>query len=55
VLDTLRIPNAVKGLGSVVATHVEVRGTCEHCAKEKVEDSVTNHTRLPQGQDRRRT
>ena len=55
VLDTLRIPDAVKGLGSVVATHVEVRGLCESCAKEKAEESVTNNTKLPQGQDRRRT
>ena len=54
-LSTLRIPDAVKGFGSVVATHVEVRGICESCAKEKAEDSVTNDPRLPQGQDRRRT
>jgi Fur family transcriptional regulator, peroxide stress response regulator len=33
-LNTLRIPDAVKGFGSVVATHVEVRGLCESCAKK---------------------
>jgi Fur family peroxide stress response transcriptional regulator len=54
-LNTLRIPNAVKGFGSIVATHVEVRGICESCAKQKAEKSVTNNPRLPRGQDRRRT
>jgi Fur family peroxide stress response transcriptional regulator len=37
-LNALRIPAAVKGIGSVVATHVEVRGICESCAKEQVEE-----------------
>ena len=54
-LNTLRIPDAVKGLGSVVATHVEVRGICESCAKEKAEESVTNNPKLPRGQERRKT
>jgi Fur family peroxide stress response transcriptional regulator len=34
-LGALRIPDAVKKLGSVVATHVEVRGLCAACAKAK--------------------
>jgi Fur family peroxide stress response transcriptional regulator len=54
-LNTLRIPDTVKGLGSVVATHVEVRGICESCAKEKAEESVTDKPKLPQGQERTRT
>jgi Fur family peroxide stress response transcriptional regulator len=54
-LNTLCIPNAVKAFGSVVATHVEVRGICESCAKEKAEESVTNDPKRPQGQDRRKT
>ena len=33
-LNALRVPEAVKGFGSVVATHVEVRGICEHCRKK---------------------
>jgi Fur family peroxide stress response transcriptional regulator len=32
-LDALRIPDAVKGFGSVVASRVEVRGICERCKK----------------------
>jgi Fur family peroxide stress response transcriptional regulator len=32
-LDALRVPDAVKRLGSVSGTHVEVRGTCERCLK----------------------
>jgi Fur family peroxide stress response transcriptional regulator len=33
-LNALRVPEAVKGFGSVVATHVEVRGICERCRKK---------------------
>jgi Fur family transcriptional regulator, peroxide stress response regulator len=32
-LKALRIPAAVKSLGSVSGTHVEVRGVCERCMK----------------------
>jgi hypothetical protein len=32
-LDVLRVPEAVKSLGSVSGTHVEVRGTCEICMR----------------------
>ena len=32
-LNALRIPEAVKRLGSVSGTHVEVRGVCESCMK----------------------
>jgi len=31
-LDALPIPSRVEGFGSVVASHVEVRGTCDDCA-----------------------
>jgi len=33
-LNALRVPEVVKGFGSVVATHVEVRGICERCRKK---------------------
>ena len=33
-LNVLAIPNSVKKFGSVMATHVEVRGLCTACAKE---------------------
>ena len=32
-LNALRLPEAVKRLGSVSGTHVEVRGVCERCMK----------------------
>jgi Fur family peroxide stress response transcriptional regulator len=32
-LNALRVPKAVKRLGSVAGTHVEVRGVCERCTK----------------------
>jgi len=38
-LNTLRVPEAVKQLGTVVATQVEVRGICEGCAKKKAKKS----------------
>jgi Fur family transcriptional regulator, peroxide stress response regulator len=33
-LDGIHIPDSVKGFGSVVSRHVEVRGICEKCGKE---------------------
>ncbi len=38
-LNALRIPDTVKGFGSVVMTHVEIRGLCAACAAEKTEPS----------------
>jgi Fur family transcriptional regulator, peroxide stress response regulator len=32
-LNDLRVPNAARDFGSVVGTHVEVRGVCEKCSK----------------------
>jgi len=32
-LNALRVPEIVKGLGSVSGSHVEVRGTCDGCMK----------------------
>jgi Fur family transcriptional regulator, peroxide stress response regulator len=52
-LNTLRIPDAVEELGSVVATHVEVRGVCKNCAKEKAGESVPDNPKKPQGERRR--
>jgi Fur family peroxide stress response transcriptional regulator len=34
-LHTLRLPGSVKVLGSVLSTHIEVRGVCEVCAGKK--------------------
>jgi Fur family peroxide stress response transcriptional regulator len=33
-LDRLRVPSAVKQLGSVVEAHVQVRGLCEQCQQQ---------------------
>ena len=44
-LNTLRIPDAVKGFGSVVATHVEVRGICDSCAEKDAEESASTPNR----------
>lgn len=33
-LHTQRLPDSVKMLGSVLSTHVEVRGICEACARK---------------------
>ena len=48
-LSALRIPEAVAELGSIDATHVEVRGVCSRCAKERAEESETS-TRRPRGE-----
>jgi Fur family peroxide stress response transcriptional regulator len=37
-LNALRIPAAVKQFGSAVATHVEIRGICEKCARQQEGD-----------------
>ena len=39
-LDGLRIPATVNEFGSVVRTHVEVRGVCKKCAEQKTEKTV---------------
>ena len=39
-LNTLRIPDGVMSFGSVVATHVEVRGVCQSCANKPTDESV---------------
>jgi Fur family peroxide stress response transcriptional regulator len=38
-LNALSVPEAVKGLGTVSGTHVEVRGVCERCMKRGREAS----------------
>jgi Fur family peroxide stress response transcriptional regulator len=51
-LNALRVPDAVKRLGSVVATHVEVRGVCDRCARERTGESAPTNSQPPR--DRRR-
>ena len=40
--SALRVPAAVKRIGSVAGTHVEVRGTCESCLKPARKPSRPN-------------
>ena len=54
-LNTLRVPDAVKELGSVLATQVEVRGICDKCASGKAEESVPESPGQPRGRRRRKT
>jgi Fur family peroxide stress response transcriptional regulator len=54
-LNALRIPDAAKKFGSIIATHVEVRGICDSCAKKKAEESVPKNPKPPQDQMRRKT
>ena len=51
-LNALRIPAAAKVFGSVVATHVEVRGVCDRCARERTGESAPTNSQPPR--DRRR-
>ena len=51
-LDVLRLLEAVKGFGSVVATQVEVRGICDRCAKERAGESTPGNAKPPRGRER---
>jgi Fur family peroxide stress response transcriptional regulator len=47
-LDALRAPAVAKRFGSVVTTHVEVRGVCEACARRG-----SDSRNQPRGRERR--
>jgi Fur family peroxide stress response transcriptional regulator len=51
-LNVLRIPESVKELGSIVKTHVEVRGVCSRCANEPAKKSDTKRPKEPRGTER---
>jgi Fur family peroxide stress response transcriptional regulator len=42
-LDGLRVPDSVKRLGSVVDSHVEVRGLCATCQRDQETSKDQNH------------
>ncbi len=44
-LHALRLPDTVKVLGSVLSTHIEVRGVCEICSKRKDKKDSTSSLR----------
>ncbi|MCG3194034.1 MAG: Peroxide-responsive repressor PerR [Thermoanaerobaculia bacterium] len=48
-LNTLPVPHGVRSFGTVVATHVEVRGICESCA---LHQSPSGQDRVAQSTDR---
>ena len=48
-LSALRIPEAVKRLGSVAGTHVEVRGVCESCMRRTGNASLPGSPRRKGG------
>jgi len=47
-LDALRLPPTVRELGSVLSTHVEVRGICASCAKRAGEKTDSPFLSRPQ-------
>jgi Fur family peroxide stress response transcriptional regulator len=53
-LDALRVPATAKALGSVVTTHVEVRGICAGCTADVARNSALPNRKRPRGRHRRR-
>jgi Fur family peroxide stress response transcriptional regulator len=53
-LNALRIPDVAKVFGSVVATHVEVRGICGRCATKHARKSAPRNPIRSRGQHRRK-
>jgi Fur family peroxide stress response transcriptional regulator len=51
-LNALRLPEAVRGFGSVLATHVEVRGVCDRCARKRAGEPVGRNLKEPRGKKR---
>jgi len=43
-LGILRIPPVVQDFGSIVATHVEVRGLCANCSRVKTAEAVVKES-----------
>jgi len=53
--NALRIPAAAKSFGSVVTTHVEVRGICGRCETKFARQSTPRKPNRPRGRFRRKT
>jgi Fur family peroxide stress response transcriptional regulator len=51
-LDVLRVPEAVKGWGSVVVTNVEVRGICNACMRKQAGTPAEDNPRQPRRKTR---
>jgi Fur family peroxide stress response transcriptional regulator len=51
-LHALRLPDAVREMGSIVSTHIEVRGICEKCAnrmRDKTDSSILLRSKSRKG------
>lgn len=53
-LHALRVPDPVKMFGSVLSTHIEVRGVCESCAKKRARKDSTSTLGRKAGKGRSR-
>ena len=51
VLNALRLPAAVKQLGSIVDAHVEVRGVCAKCARQNESSTKSKPKKTHEGTD----
>jgi Fur family peroxide stress response transcriptional regulator len=51
-LDALHVPKSVSELGSIVGTHVEVRGICRRCAKVRAGEARPGTAGEPRGKER---
>ena len=54
-LNALRVPPTARAFGSVVTTHVEVRGICAGCAADVARNPALPNRKRPPGRHRRRT
>jgi len=53
--DSIGIPKSAEGFGTVTETHIELRGLCRGCLKEKAEESAKKKSWKSPGKARRRT
>ncbi len=54
-LDSIGIPKSAEGFGTVTETHIELRGLCRGCMKEKAVKSAKNQPGESPGNARRKT
>jgi Fur family peroxide stress response transcriptional regulator len=50
--DALPVPKAVEELGSIVSTHMEVRGVCRRCLRAEAQASAKKERKEPKGKER---
>lgn len=52
-LNTLDIPEAVRRLGRVASVHVEMRGTCKPCGRQRTAEAAASKRARPRRRKRR--